>query len=126
MDQFEHISAEQAYTMLTQEDSEAVLVDIRDPQSYALSHPEGAFHLTNDTMVAFMDEVDFEQPVIVMCYHGISSQGAAQYLIHQASTVSTASMVGLKPGSATHTLASRWPDLGQSWRGGQDMLGIST
>ncbi|MBC7001144.1 thiosulfate sulfurtransferase GlpE [Photobacterium sp. BZF1] len=83
MDQFEHISAEQAYTMLTQEDSEAVLVDIRDPQSYALSHPEGAFHLTNDTMVAFMDEVDFEQPVIVMCYHGISSQGAAQYLIHQ-------------------------------------------
>ncbi|EEZ42274.1 thiosulfate sulfurtransferase GlpE [Photobacterium damselae subsp. damselae CIP 102761] len=30
-----------------------------------------------------MDEVDFEQPVIVMCYHGISSQGAAQYLLHQ-------------------------------------------
>ncbi|PSW19334.1 thiosulfate sulfurtransferase GlpE [Photobacterium sanctipauli] len=83
MDQFEHIGVEQAYALLNQASENAVLVDIRDPQSYALSHPEGAFHLTNDTMVAFMDEVDFEQPVIVMCYHGISSQGAAQYLINQ-------------------------------------------
>ena len=83
MDQFEQISAEQAQQLLTQADSEAVLVDIRDPQSFALSHPQGAFHLTNDTMVTLMNTVEFEQPVIVMCYHGISSQGAAQYLIHQ-------------------------------------------
>lgn len=83
MDQFEHISAEQAQQLLSQPDSEAVLVDIRDPQSFTLAHPQGAFHLTNDTMVELMNTVDFEQPVIVMCYHGISSQGAAQYLIHQ-------------------------------------------
>ena len=30
-----------------------------------------------------MNTVDFEQPVLVMCYHGHSSQGAAQYLINQ-------------------------------------------
>ncbi|MEI8594415.1 thiosulfate sulfurtransferase GlpE [Photobacterium sp. Hal280] len=83
MEQFEHISVEQAYALLQQSDTKAVLVDIRDPQSHALSHPASAFHLTNDTMVSFMDDVDFEQPVIVMCYHGISSQGAAQYLINQ-------------------------------------------
>lgn len=83
MEQFQHISVEQAYQLLKQTDSQAVLVDIRDPQSFALAHPEQAFHLTNDTMVSWMDEVDFEQPVIVMCYHGISSQGAAQYLINQ-------------------------------------------
>ncbi|KJF95805.1 thiosulfate sulfurtransferase GlpE [Photobacterium angustum] len=83
MEQFQHISVEQAYQLLQQTDSQAVLVDIRDPQSFALAHPEQAFHLTNDTMVSWMDEVDFEQPVIVMCYHGISSQGAAQYLINQ-------------------------------------------
>ena len=34
-------------------------------------------------MVPFMDEVEFEQAILVMCYHGISSQGAAQYLINQ-------------------------------------------
>ncbi|WP_318521381.1 thiosulfate sulfurtransferase GlpE [Photobacterium leiognathi] len=83
MEQFQHISVEQAYELLQQADSHAVLVDIRDPQSFALAHPEQAFHLTNDTMVSWMDEVEFEQPVIVMCYHGISSQGAAQYLINQ-------------------------------------------
>ncbi|MGL5628515.1 MAG: rhodanese-like domain-containing protein, partial [Plesiomonas shigelloides] len=26
---------------------------------------------------------DFAMPVIVMCYHGNSSQGAAQYLVNQ-------------------------------------------
>ncbi|ELR64057.1 Thiosulfate sulfurtransferase GlpE [Photobacterium marinum] len=83
MDQFEHISVEQAYLLLQQEDLKAVLVDIRDPQSYAQSHAESAFHLTNDTIVQFMELVDFEQPVVVMCYHGISSQGAAQYLVNQ-------------------------------------------
>lgn len=83
MDQFEHISVEQAYALLQQPEAKGVLVDIRDPQSFAQSHPESAFHLTNDTMVQFMDQVDFEQPVIVMCYHGVSSQGAAQYLINQ-------------------------------------------
>ncbi|MFH4094746.1 thiosulfate sulfurtransferase GlpE, partial [Acinetobacter baumannii] len=42
-----------------------------------------AYHLTNDTIVAFMEDVEFEQPILVMCYHGISSQGAAQYLVNQ-------------------------------------------
>lgn len=83
MEQFEHISVEQAYALLQQPELNGVLVDIRDPQSFAQSHPDPAFHLTNDTIVQFMDQVDFEQPVIVMCYHGVSSQGAAQYLINQ-------------------------------------------
>ncbi len=30
-----------------------------------------------------MDEVEFEQPILA--YHGISSQGAAQYLVNQGS-----------------------------------------
>ncbi|KLN64460.1 MULTISPECIES: thiosulfate sulfurtransferase GlpE [Vibrio] len=81
MDQFKHIDVGDAQDLLQQGD--ARMVDIRDPQSFAVSHAINAFHLTNDTMVAFMEEVEFEQPVLVMCYHGISSQGAAQYLINQ-------------------------------------------
>ncbi|AUW37822.1 thiosulfate sulfurtransferase GlpE [Grimontia hollisae] len=83
MEQFAHISVVDALAMLESDDHHAVMVDIRDPQSFQLSHPQGAFHLTNDTIVQFMNEVDFEQPVLVMCYHGVSSQGAAQYLINQ-------------------------------------------
>ncbi|MFD2177143.1 thiosulfate sulfurtransferase GlpE [Veronia pacifica] len=83
MENFAHISVSDAWTMMNKQDQPGVMVDIRDPQSFQLSHAEGAFHLTNDTVVTLMQEVDFEQPVLVMCYHGISSQGAAQYLINQ-------------------------------------------
>ncbi|CZF84367.1 Thiosulfate sulfurtransferase GlpE [Grimontia celer] len=83
MEQFAHISVTDALVMLESDDHHAVMVDIRDPQSFQLSHPQGAFHLTNDSIVQFMNDVDFEQPVLVMCYHGVSSQGAAQYLINQ-------------------------------------------
>lgn len=81
MEQFQHLSVLDAQQLLQQPNT--VLVDIRDLQSYRLAHAPAAFHLTNDTMVTLMDEVDFEQPVLVMCYHGVSSQGAAQYLANQ-------------------------------------------
>ncbi|MGD8113018.1 thiosulfate sulfurtransferase GlpE [Vibrio sp. TRT 21S02] len=81
MDQFKHIDVQGAHSMLI--DDEARLVDIRDPQSFAVSHPTSAFHLTNDTIVSFMEDIEFDQPILVMCYHGVSSQGAAQYLVNQ-------------------------------------------
>lgn len=81
MDQFKHIDVQGAQALIEQKS--AKLVDIRDPQSFAVAHAESAYHLTNDTMVSFMDEVEFDDPILVMCYHGISSQGAAQYLVNQ-------------------------------------------
>ena len=81
MDQFAHINAHDAHQKLSA--GKARLVDIRDPQSFEAAHAIGAFHLTNGTLVRFMNEVDFDTPVIVMCYHGNSSQGAAQYLLQQ-------------------------------------------
>ncbi|MGR5069906.1 MULTISPECIES: thiosulfate sulfurtransferase GlpE [Vibrio] len=81
MDQFQHIDVQGALTLLKQGDVR--LVDIRDPQAFAVAHAESAFHLTNDSIVSFMNDVEFEQPILVMCYHGISSQGAAQYLVNQ-------------------------------------------
>ncbi|NLS54686.1 thiosulfate sulfurtransferase GlpE [Hafnia alvei] len=81
MEQFVVISVEQAQQKLQQ--PETVLVDIRDPQSYAAGHAAGAFHLTNETLQNFMQHNEFDTPVMVMCYHGNSSRGAAQYLLHQ-------------------------------------------
>ncbi|MCL9777333.1 thiosulfate sulfurtransferase GlpE [Vibrio methylphosphonaticus] len=82
MDQLQHIDVQRTQQLL-QENPEARLVDIRDPQTFATAHAPGAFHLTNDSLVEFMREVEFDSPVFVMCYHGISSQGAAQYLLNQ-------------------------------------------
>ena len=81
MDQFKHIYVENAQILV--EGGGAVLVDIRDPQSYQVAHAKTAFHLTNETLNTFMERIEFDQPVLVMCYHGNSSQGAAQYLVNQ-------------------------------------------
>lgn len=81
MEQFAHINVQQALELMQQRG--AVLADIRDPQSFAKSHPTNAFHLTNQTMIELLNEHDYETPIIVICYHGISSQGAAQYLLSQ-------------------------------------------
>lgn len=80
MEQFAHINIEQTWQRLQ---ADARLVDIRDDQSFNTAHIKDAFHLTNGSLVQFMDQTDFETPVIVCCYHGNSSQQAAQYLIHQ-------------------------------------------
>lgn len=81
MDQFQHIDVAGAQALIEQHNAQ--LVDIRDLQSFAVAHAQTAYHLTNDTIVSFMEQVEFDQPVLVMCYHGISSQGAAQYLVNQ-------------------------------------------
>ena len=81
MSEFQHISLVAADSLL--QAGAARLVDIRDPASFRSAHAPGAFHLTNDTLVSFMQQTDFETPVLVMCYHGNSSKGAAQYLLQQ-------------------------------------------
>jgi len=80
MSDFKRISITQAKQLLAEQ---AVIADIRDEQSFAHGHIAGSFHLTNTSMSQFMREHDFEQPVVVVCYHGNSSQGAAQYLAQQ-------------------------------------------
>lgn len=81
MEQFEHISILDTKTKL---DAGSVkIVDIRDDQSFEQAHIPGAFHLTNGSIQRFMDANDFDTPVIVVCYHGHSSQQAAQYMLHQ-------------------------------------------
>ncbi|MFC0138701.1 thiosulfate sulfurtransferase GlpE [Erwinia mallotivora] len=81
MEQFECISVEQAQARLA--DDEAVLVDIRDAQSFGMAHASSAFHLSNDSLGRFISEADPGPPVLVMCYHGNSSKSAAQYLLTQ-------------------------------------------
>lgn len=81
MDQFIAISVDEARRKL--ELGGVALADIRDVQSYAAGHVPGAFHLTNATLQQFMQHHDPDTPVMVMCYHGNSSRGAAQYLLHQ-------------------------------------------
>ncbi|WP_133468192.1 thiosulfate sulfurtransferase GlpE [Paraglaciecola marina] len=81
MEQFAHISVQEAQLKLANGGAECV--DIRDEASFAAGHIKDSIHLTNGTLNSFVSSVEFETPVIVCCYHGNSSQQAAQFLIHQ-------------------------------------------
>jgi len=60
-----------------------VVVDIRDANSFAGGRIAQSIHLTNESLQDFLREADPDAPVVVCCYHGISSQQAAQFLISQ-------------------------------------------
>lgn len=81
MEEFAHISIHQTEQKMSQ--NGAQLVDIRDEQAFAAGHIKNAVHLTNGSLQTFMSDTDFDTPVVVCCYHGVSSQQAAQFLIHQ-------------------------------------------
>lgn len=56
------------------------IVDIRDSQSYGAAHIPGSTHLSEQNLEQFIKETDSDTALIVMCYHGISSQSASAYL----------------------------------------------
>ena len=59
----------------------ATIVDIRDPASYAMGHIPSALSLNEQNVEQVTDQLDKQKTLVVCCYHGISSQGAAGYLI---------------------------------------------
>lgn len=78
---FKHMQTKQLSEVI--EAGDHVVVDIRDGNSFAQNRIKGAIHLTNESLPDFLREADLDAPTVVCCYHGISSQQAAQYLISQ-------------------------------------------
>lgn len=81
MADFKRINAATAHALWQQ--GAAAFADIRDERSFALGHIPGSVHLTNSNLAQFLDSLDDATEVVVVCYHGNSSQGAAQYLAQQ-------------------------------------------
>jgi thiosulfate sulfurtransferase len=84
MSTFQTISATDARTLLDTRPTQ--LIDIRDEQTFAQAHIEGAQRIDNDNIGAFIATAEKNQPLIVVCYHGISSQHAAQFMAAQGFT----------------------------------------
>ncbi|WP_263144413.1 thiosulfate sulfurtransferase GlpE [Pseudomonas sp. RIT-PI-AD] len=80
MTDFKRIPPETAHRLREQG---AVVVDIRDPQSFSAGHISGSRHLDNHSLADFIAQADLDKPLVVTCYHGNSSQGAAAYLVGQ-------------------------------------------
>ncbi|MBY5984076.1 thiosulfate sulfurtransferase GlpE [Halomonas sp. DP5Y7-2] len=82
---FEHLDIERLQQWLDQ-GSELCLVDIRDPGSFAQGHIPGSRHLDNDSVGPLVAKTAKDTPLVVVCYHGHSSQQAASWLAAQGFT----------------------------------------
>ena len=74
------IHPEQAHELIG---GSTLFVDIRDPQSYGMSHIRDAVHLDNDSLPSFLADIPMNTRLVVYCYHGNSSMGATEFLLEQ-------------------------------------------
>lgn len=79
--QAQRIRAGDAKTLLTEQ--LAQVADIRDAMSFEAGHISGAQRVDNNNIAEFIAAADKNKPLLVCCYHGNSSQGAAQYFAEQ-------------------------------------------
>lgn len=78
---FKRIGVEEAQSLIN--DKDAVVIDIRDPQSFESGHINNATFIHDGNIADFIANADFDRPLIVCCYHGNMSQGAANYFNEQ-------------------------------------------
>jgi len=73
---FKRIDVQQARQLLEQG---ATVVDVRDEPSFNQGHIKNATLIDNTNAADFIASADFDRPLLVYCYHGNMSQGAAAY-----------------------------------------------
>jgi len=83
MTDFQCIECDEAKQRLT---GDASLLDIRDSQSFNQAHPQEAINLNNDNLQQILTPLAKNRVILVLCYHGISSQNAAQFISSQGFT----------------------------------------
>ena len=74
---FEQIDIHQAKELINQ--GNVTVVDIRDPDSYRGAHIQNAVAVNDENIDSFLRQANRSKPLICYCYHGFSSQGAAEY-----------------------------------------------
>ncbi len=82
------------------DDKAAVFLDIRDPGSYQAGHVPGAMRLDDSNVHDFLEETDKAAKIVVYCYHGNSSIGAAGFFMEQGFTDVSSLMGGFTNWSA--------------------------
>jgi rhodanese-related sulfurtransferase len=61
----------------------AYLLDVREQDEWDAGHAPGAHHVPMSSLIARIDEVPAEGPVVVICRHGQRSAQVVNYLIAQ-------------------------------------------
>lgn len=67
----------------TEPNDQPILLDVREPWEFDICRLDGARLIPMRQIPASIGELETEQPVVVICHHGIRSQQVALYLEHQ-------------------------------------------
>ncbi|MGB5835102.1 MAG: rhodanese-like domain-containing protein [Thiohalocapsa sp.] len=60
-----------------------LLLDVREPWEFGICHIDGSRLVPMRQISAALTEFEIDQPLVVICHHGIRSLQVAQYLEHQ-------------------------------------------
>lgn len=74
------ISAAEALAMCAARPA-PTLFDVRDVANYQRGHVEGAAHLSEDRLMAWMRRLPKDAPIVIYCYHGNASKVYAQMFL---------------------------------------------
>ena len=77
MESFKQISVEEAKKLI--DGGNVTIVDVRDPDSFQAGHIREAIAVNDQNIAEFVKATDKNKPLLCYCYHGFSSQGAAEY-----------------------------------------------
>lgn len=77
MNGFQEVDVETLRAWLKAKD--VTILDIRDEGSFKQEHIQGAICLREEKIESFINQADKNKLLVCYCYHGISSQSAAQY-----------------------------------------------
>ena len=78
---FKRIDVPSLKQMLVEQ--QVIIADIRDDASFGAGHIDGSVQLGNDTLPEFIESYEETDPIVVVCYHGHSSQPVAAFLAEQ-------------------------------------------
>ncbi|MCB1826842.1 MAG: thiosulfate sulfurtransferase GlpE [Coxiellaceae bacterium] len=95
------LTHEEAEALMASED--VIVADVRDRDSYEEDHIANAIHLSMPKLQEFVEEYDKNTPILVYCYHGISSQSVGQHLIEQGFTEVYSLVGGFEAWKAHHS-----------------------
>ncbi|MDG2046061.1 MAG: thiosulfate sulfurtransferase GlpE [Halioglobus sp.] len=78
---FHCISIDEAKALLDK--GGITIADVRDIDAFLAGNIENAIHIQQDSIEGFLAASDKNKPLLVYCYHGHSSQSAADYFVNQ-------------------------------------------
>tara|TARA_Y100000768_G_C23547016_1_gene481859 strand:- start:213 stop:512 length:300 start_codon:yes stop_codon:yes gene_type:complete len=58
----------------------SIVIDIRDPDSFAYSNIPGSKNFTSDDLMSLINNEDKEKELLIYCYKGNSSRKVAHFL----------------------------------------------